>query len=119
MINVAIFSLRDIVKYLLKFIVFIIFIGGLGACYNYMKKISSINYVDNTITAISYVVKGEEKSVAEATVEKVKQISWIDYILTTQLSMKNSVIDKEEQLELEQALVEKERLEKQKGSSNK
>ena len=98
MINVAVFNVRDLLKYLLKFIIIVLAICLFVKSYQYIQYLSFKNSINRTIPVMAYLNTNTENS---------NKISFIEYILNTQLAVKNSIIAKEEDFgTLEQGLVE-------------
>lgn len=98
MINVAVFNVRDLLKYLLKFFIVVFIICLFVKSYKYVQYISFKHSIDRTIPAMSYLNNNTKNE---------NNTSFIEYILNTQLAMKNNIIAKEKIIEeLEQAIVE-------------
>lgn len=99
MVNVAVLNLKDIIKYMLKFLVVIIAIIAISKTYRFIGQSAHISSLERTIPAITYVNSQKEEPDITTKIEEVKNTSFIERILSSQLPMKNSIIKKQEQNE--------------------
>lgn len=102
MVNVAILNLKDILKFVFKFAIAILIILGIININKFFKITSSIKFIETTIPSISYIEKDKKES---KDITDINSNSFIEYILGSQLAMRNHII-KKDSINLEQEIVE-------------
>lgn len=97
MVNVAVLNLKDIIKFGFKLIIVVAIVFAVTKFSDYIEQNTSTDSLDKTIPAIMYFnnTKSEEMQ-DETELEEEKSFSFIEYILNTQLAMKNNVVKKQE-----------------------
>ena len=92
MVNVAVFNLKDVLKFLFKFAVIVSIIMFLLKSYKILNQISFTKAIDKTIPAIAYINNEDD---IEHKIKELKKDIWVKHILDSQLAMKNSIVKKE------------------------
>ena len=110
MVNVAVFNLKDLGKYLLRFLALVLLIMLVTKGYHYLEQKSFTVSLDKTIPAMQYMGKEEGASIDFGEQEELKTSSFIEYILNTQLAMNKHIVAKlpeqTEDIEVEQEVEE-------------
>lgn len=92
MVNVAVFNLKDLIKYLLKFAIIVLIIAIVAKFYKYLGQVSFTKSIEKTIPAIVYINTDTEENINK--IEELNNNSWVERILNTHLAMKNNVLIK-------------------------
>lgn len=109
MVNVAIFNLKDLLKFITKFIIVVFIIYITTSIYKYIEHMPVITYLDETIPALLYTNNKEDQIVEkfEKFEKNIDELSWIEYVLNSQLALNSSFKNnKDNKIEFEQAIVE-------------
>ena len=99
MVNVAVFNLRDLAKYLLRFLALILIVVLVIKAYHYLEQKSLTSSLNKTIPAIQYLEEKEGASLDLSETEKFKTGSFSEYILNTQLAMNKYIVREEPKIE--------------------
>lgn len=93
MVNVAVFNLKDLIKYLLKFAIIVLIITIVAKFYKYLGQVPFTKSIEKTIPAIVYINTDTEENVNK--IEELNNNSWVERILNTHLAMKNNILIKD------------------------
>lgn len=103
MVNVAVFSIKDLIKYVIKLIIVIFFIVTISIIYRYIGYGTHISSIERTIPAIVNYNNKEDIDIINK-IEEVKQISFIERILNTELRIRNFIVKNDKQEEINHEL---------------